>query len=628
MVERRDAAASSQAEKQFSGSVLEQATQALRDLHWGLKLVQRAASSLTCAWLVLLIGQALLAPALIVASRSAVNHLAEGMGRMAVDELLANAAAPLAAVGAVLLATQLFTAITGWVRVALSERLRNHVQSLIHEQATQLDLAFFESPASHDLLHRARVDAINVPAQLLEHLGHVLQGSLALLAIAMVLAGYVFWLPLLLIASAVPGLWVVGRYALAANRWRLANTANERLARYQDWLLTHRESAAEIRLFDIGGYIRDNHRRVRSELTQGRLRLEGKQLKAQLWASVAGWLGLTLGMLWILQRAAMGVARIGDVVMCYQGFQQGQKLLRTVLDGAAGSYRSLLFLENLRAFLALRPVMREPALAYPLPAASRYGIRFEHVSFAYPGSEHYALRDLTLEMQAGAITALVGDNGAGKSTLIKLLCRFYDPLEGRILLDGIDLREFPVAELRKQIAVLFQEPLHHHASAAENIALGNLACLHDRWRIEQAAVAAGADIPIQCLPQTYATVLGKWFGGSELSTGEWQRVALARAFLRASPIILLDEPTSAMDAWAETDWLRRFRQFAAGRTALLVTHRFTTAMLAEQICVMQEGRIAQAGTHAELVRLGGRYATAWNEQMSARQPEPRRATIH
>jgi ATP-binding cassette subfamily B protein len=289
--------------------------------------------------------------------------------------------------------------------------------------------------------------------------------------------------------------------------------------------------------------------------------------------------------------------------------------MRSLLDGVGQVYTNALFLGNLFDFLALRPGVTDPPRPVAAPRILQTGIRFRQVTFRYPGSERVALRDFNLTIPAGQVAALVGPNGAGKSTLIKLLCRLYDPDAGRIEVDGIDLKSLEIAKLRRLIAVLFQQPVHYSATVSENIKLGSLTDA-GRAEVEEAARAAGADEPVAHLPHGYDTLLGKWFaGGTELSVGEWQRLALARAFLRQAPILLLDEPTSAMDSWAEADWHERFRRLAAGRTVLIITHRFTTAMRADIIHVMVEGRIAESGAHPELVARGGLYARSWAAQM-------------
>jgi ATP-binding cassette subfamily B protein len=303
-------------------------------------------------------------------------------------------------------------------------------------------------------------------------------------------------------------------------------------------------------------------------------------------------------------------------VLFYAAFQRGQGLLRALLGDLEQLYSNTLFLGSLFEFLALEPAIADPARPTPAPAALRQGIRFRDITFHYPGSARAALERFDMHVPAGQVVAIVGTNGAGKSTLVKLLCRLYDPESGTVELDGVDIRELALDDLRRQISVLFQSPVPYHAGVAENIAMGDLAAAPDAAAIETAARGAGAHEIAMRLPQGYDTLLGKWFAdGAELSGGEWQRIALARAFLRRSQIVVLDEPTSFMDSWAEAEWLERFRALVAGRTALMITHRFTTAMCADLIYVLRDGRIVESGSHHELVERGGFYAQSWEAQL-------------
>lgn len=582
-------------------------------LRRGVGLVWRAAPGWTLGWATLLVVQGVIPAAQIHLTRVVVNALAGalragGWGSPAVW-------LPAAAIGMLWIAGQLLSSLAAWVRTAQAERVQDEVYSLIHEQALRLDLAFFESPRSYDLLHRARVDAINQPLALLENIGRLLQHGLTLVLVAGLLAAYTPWLPILLLVSAVPGLWFVGRHVMREHRWRVANTSQVRRASYFDWMLTDRASAAEMRLFALGPHHRASFEKVRRHLREGRMALAFAELKAELTAGALSFTGGILGMGWMLWRLSAGLARLGDLVLCYQAFQQGQRLLRTLMESAGHIYGSTFFLENLFEFLAVRSTL--PARADPLPVAVSGGheLRFEQVAFAYPGGARNVLSEFSLTLPARSVTAIVGYNGAGKSTLVKLLCRFYDPTVGVVRLDGVDLRDIAVEDLRRRITVLFQEPVRYHATAAENIAMGDLAFAPDLTRIQRAAGAAGADGPISRLPHGYESVLGRWFGGAELSVGEWQRIALARAFLRDAAVVVLDEPTSAMDSWAETEWLRRFRALIAGHTTLMITHRFTTAMHADRIHVMDCGRIIESGSHEELLAAGGHYAQSWKAQM-------------
>jgi ATP-binding cassette subfamily B protein len=581
----------------------------------GLGLVWQAARGWTVAWAVLLLVQGLIPAAQVYLTKMTVDFLAADISTAHASAVLTRAWPPMAMIGLLWIFSQIIASLIRWARVAQAELVQDSIHSLIHDKALELDVAFYENPESYDLLHRAKIDALNQPIALLESIGVVIQNSVTLIVLAGMIAMYAWWLPLLLIGSALPGLWSVSRYVLREHKWRTTNTAKERRSRYFDWILTDRSSAAEMRLFELGDFHKKNFRQLRTELRTGKLLLVREEMKSELFAGSIAWLGGISGMVWLLLRVSRGFAKLGDLVLCYQAFLQGQKLLRSLLESAGRIYRSTLFLENLFQFLAQTPLLVVPSHPASLPAPLREGIRFEQITFRYPGSEYDALSDFSLTLPAGKATAIVGHNGAGKSTLIKLLCRFYDPQSGRILLDGIDMKLFDPKELRRSITVLFQEPVRYHTTAAENIAMGDLSACGDQQRIHAAAVAAAAAGPIERLPHGYETVLGKWFGGAELSVGEWQRVALARAFLRKSPIIALDEPTSAMDSWAEADWLGRFRDLTEGHTAIMITHRFTTAMHADMIHVMAGGVITESGTHQQLVAAGGQYAESWRIQM-------------
>ena len=572
-----------------------------------LALVWGAAGWWTVGWGVLLVGQGLIPAGQALFLRTLVNRLVASPRWDAI-------APPALGIAALWILGQLFSSALSWVRAVQAERVQDEVHRLIHVQALSLDLAFYDHPESYDQLHRAQVDAIAQPLALLESLGSLVQNGLGFLVLAGILWTYAGWLPLLLVFTAVPGLLMVGRHILKEHHWHLEHTIQERRARYLDWLITEQSAAAELRLFDLGPYHQRAFENVRAGLREGRLRLVRQGAVTELGAGILAWGGSLVGLGWMLHRTLAGRAGLGDLLLCFQAFQQCQILLRSLLEGAGKIYRSLLFVENLDDFLRLKAAILPGRTAESgLPVTD--SIRFEGVSFTYPGGFHRALDGFELEIPQGKVVALVGHNGAGKSTLIKLLCRFYDPDAGRILLDGVDLRELDPVVLRRQIAVLFQDPVHYHASVGENIAFGDIDAPADQARLIKAAQDAGAMEPISRLQGGFEAMLGKWFGGEELSGGEWQRIALARAFFRRASLIILDEPTSSMDSWAEQDWLGRFRTLTEGRTGLMITHRFTTAMRADIIHVLDKGRVVESGTHAELVALGGAYATSWTAQM-------------
>jgi ATP-binding cassette subfamily B protein len=317
-------------------------------------------------------------------------------------------------------------------------------------------------------------------------------------------------------------------------------------------------------------------------------------------------------------RSLHGTATFGDLALSYQVFLGGQGLMRLFTASLGQVYTNSLFLGSLFQFLAMEPKVVDPPQPIALPANLMPRIGFQNVTFRYPGSDRVALRNLSLEIPAGKIVAIVGKNGAGKSTLVKLLSRFYDPEHGAITFDGIDIRDFALRDLRACLSILFQLPVSYDASVADNIRFGDLERNPDLQDLAGAARSAGADEFIRRLPGAYDALLGKSFDhGNELSAGQWQRMAMARAFLRLSPLVLLDEPTSFMDSWAEVDWFERLRALCRGRTAMIITHRFTIAMRADLIHLMDEGELVESGTHSELLAANGLYAQSWSDQMRA-----------
>ncbi len=579
------------------------------------------------AWMGLLVAQGSLPVATVYLSRVVVNQLVLVLGEGAGWQQVQRVLLPIGLVAVVLVCSEMLRGASMWVRTVVTELVQDHVTTLVQQQSARIDFAFYESPEYYDRLYRVRSDASFRPLLLLEHVGELLQGGITLVAMVSVLVPFGIWLPIALLLSSVPALYTVLHYNQQQHRWWLRRTPDERRARYYDWLLTEGEAAAEMRLFNLTGHFQSHYRRLRQYIRRERLSIIQRQTLAEFAASLVTLLVTGLAVVWMGWQALGGQLTLGDLALFYQAFQQGQGVTRSVLQSLSQIYSNSLFLRDLFEFLTLCPQMAEPAHPCPVPTILRQGITFHQVSFQYPGSDRYALKDFNLTIPAGAMVAIVGNNGAGKSTLLKLLCRLYDPQQGIITLDGIDLRTISPTELRQHVTVLLQQPVHYNATVAENIALSRIA--GKAWgdglpayvqtlkpEIIQAAEASGASQPIARLPHGYDTLLGKWFEtGTELSVGEWQRISLARAFLRPAPVVILDEPTSAMDSWAEADWLARFRTLVQGRTTIVITHRFTTAMQADLIHVMVDGQVIESGTHTALVAAGGHYAQSWQAQM-------------
>ena len=580
-----------------------------------LGLVWQAAPALSLFWLVMLCIQGVLPAAVVLLLKKVVDELVVVIGAGATAQNVSSLLVPAVSMGAILLLQAMLRGATRWVREKKAMLVQDYISGLVYRQSVALDLSFYDSHTYYDHLHRAREDAKHRPMALLESLGTVLRSTVTLVAMMAVLIPYGWWLPLVLIVSTLPALFVVLRYTIREHDWHVRTTSMERKAWYYGHLVTADNTAAELRLFDLGQYFIDRFRSIRERLRGEYFAILKQETVAIFLASLFGLLAMASVMVWMVWQAMDGRATLGDLVLFYQAFRQGQELMRALLESVGGIYRNVLFLQNLFEFLALRPQVLDKIDQAPGTIRLHQGIRFDSIAFSYPGSDRAVFDGLDLYVPAGGIVAIVGANGAGKSTLIKLLCRLYDPDNGSIYLDGQDLRALSLKSLRQSISILFQQPVPYQDSVSENINLGALEANSRPEDISAAARQAGADEFIHKLPHGYDTQLGKWFeGGVDLSVGEWQRIALARAFLRKAPIIVLDEPTSAMDPWSEADWLDRFCELASGRTAIIITHRFTTARVADTIHVMDAGKIIESGDHAALMALNGRYAESWRTQ--------------
>ncbi len=449
-------------------------------------------------------------------------------------------------------------------------------------------------------------------------LATLLQNVISLAGVAWLLLMFQWPVLLILIAAVIPGMLVrlvfSGRQYLRERSY----TDMERRAAYYHWMLVGKELAKEIRMFGLGPTFINRFQSIRTTLRRIRLELD---LKNAWFAAAAQTLSVVLvfgAYFWVARDAVRGVITVGAFVMFYQAFQKGQTFLQAALEAVARLYENNLFLTNLYEFLDTqsRPTVIETGDGHPssrgLPAS---GIVFEDVWFSYPGSDETVLRGVSLQIDAGQVAALVGLNGAGKTTLVKLLCRLYEVNQGRILLDGVDVRRIDPLELRSRLAVVFQDYVQYNLTARDNIWFGNVRRSDDPAGLSDAARQAGIDEALRALPKGYESTLGRLFdNGHELSIGQWQKVALARAFFRNTDVVVLDEPTSSMDPKAEYELFSGFHQILGGRTAILISHRMSTVRMADCIYVLQDGAIAESGSHAELMSADGIYRDLFETQ--------------
>jgi len=595
-------------------SVREKIRQSLR-LGRATGLVWKAAPGWTLASIILIVIQGVMPLVTLYLIKLVVDAVVEGMGSADRTAAFGHVALLIGITGAAALVTAMSRSVAGLVNEAQSVVVTDYMHRIIHSKSIEVDLGYYENPQYYDTLHRAQMEAPYRPTQIVGGLAQLGQSSLSLVAIAGLLFTFHWAVALILFAAVLPGVIVRLRYAGHLYRWQRKRTPAEREADYVHWMLTGDVHAKEIRLFNLGPMLIKRYSGLRKLLRTERIDISMKKALAELITHSGAVIAIFASLAFIAYRAVQGSISIGEMVMYYQAFQRGQAFLQEVLRSLAQLYEDNLFLSYLYEFLDLKPSVVEPSSPKPVPGNIRKNISFEKLSFRYPSADRDALTDINLEISPGEVIALVGKNGSGKTTLIKLLCRLYDPTSGSISIDGSDLREFRTDELRRIFSVIFQDFAKYHLTAGENIRFGDIDLPEDSEKIIEASRKSGAHEVISSLPTGYDTVLGRWFDeGKELSIGEWQKVALARAFLRDSRIMVLDEPTSSMDASSEFEVFSRFSQLAEGRTAIIISHRFSTVRMADRIIVLDQGKILENGTHEELMSIGGIYAHLFETQ--------------
>lgn len=585
-----------------------------------LQLVWRGSPGWTAAQIGLMLVQGVLPLGQLVLTKLIIDAISANVGQTGAARGAAGLEAQplvgwLGLLGLTLLLTNGVNVLANYVSSAQSQQFTDYMSTVLHAKSIQIDLEFYENPDYHDTLQRAQQQATYRPNQLLQNLIGLIQNLLSLVLMGGLLVTLHWGIALVILLAAIPSLWVRTRYADMRYHWRRRRTALERQSTYLTWLMIEDSSAKEVRLFNLGTLLSERFNQLRQLLYREMLAITRKFTWASLVAQSLATLLTMAAYSYVVFRAFDGSITVGALVLYYEALQRGQQAFRGLMSSLSALYEDNLFLANLYEFLNLQPRITSPAHPQPVPVPITRGIVVEGLDFKYGSTSRQALHDINLQIRPGEVIALVGENGSGKTTLIKLLCRLYDPTAGRITVDGIDLRALDIADWRRQISVIFQDYVKYYMTARENIWLGNVDLDLESDRIPKAAFQSGADTVIQGLPHQYDTMLGKWFDqGEELSIGQWQKLALARAFLRESQLVVLDEPTSAMDPKAEYEVFQGFRSLIRDQSAILISHRLSTVRMADRIYLMDQGRIVESGSHDELIQRRGCYADLFETQ--------------
>jgi ATP-binding cassette, subfamily B, bacterial len=500
----------------------------------------------------------------------------------------------------------------------LADRYTHFVSVRVMRQAAALDLTTYEDPVFYDRLERARVQATDRLA-MIQQMGRLFQQTLTTLIWTSILLWYSPWLVLLLALGVLPTFLGETHFAFLGYAKNFRQTPAKRQMDYLRQVAGSREGAKELKLFNLSPYLTNRFTRLSQAIYEENVALSRKKLLAGGLLGVIATLGYYGAYAFVIWRAVTGsYSDIGEFYYLTNAIIQASSNLQQVFSTASGIADQALFLTDLLAFFEMKPTVDANPDGALIPRPIRRGFEFRNVSFAYPGTTRRVLSNFNFTLAPGERIALIGENGQGKTTVVKLITRLYDPTEGQILLDGIDLRDYKLEDLHHEIGVIFQDFMRYEMTARENISVGRVESEHSEEEIEAAAHKSLAESVIAKLPGGYDQMLGRRFeSGVELSGGEWQRVALARAYLRDAQLLVLDEPTAALDARSELEVFERFAELTTGKMALLISHRFSTVRMADRIVVLEGGRLVEEGTHPQLIALGGRYASMFEMQAAS-----------